>query len=59
MTTVAKVSVEQKFIGSLHELYARNYIPVSVFVPLSNGGTVQLGFLMRKGYEPVRPPWDK
>lgn len=57
MTTVAEVSVEQKFIGGPHGLDTRNHIPVPVFVPLGDGGIVQVGPLVRKGDEPVRPPW--
>ena len=59
MHTVAEIFIELERIGSHHVLDARDYVSVPVFVQLGDGRVVQIGFLVGKDNNPVRPPRNK
>ena len=59
MRTVAEIFIELERVGSHHVLDAGDHVSVSVFVQLGDGRVVQVGFLVGKDNNPVRPPRNK
>ena len=59
MRTVAEISIELECIGSHHVLDAGDHVSVPMFVQLGDGRVVQVGFLVGKDNNPVRPPRNK